>query len=213
MFLLGASRGALLAGVLFVSLVVMFTRQNHRRPLIIAALFGGLALVALLSELAGGSVLDRFLSIGSDIATGSSRAIRLVYWSEAWSLFLASPLFGHALYLPNGEYVHNIVLEVAMAMGVVGLVLLAIAVGLLLKCVGQSLRNGHPDVWLAAFPVLYGTSALFSGSFIISGEVWMSFGLAWVAYRVPRAGSTLSRPAIGHERLAHGSREAISNVR
>jgi O-antigen ligase len=100
---------------------------------------------------------------------------RALFLDVAFRAFLASPLVGNGIgaFAATGlaEYPHNIVLEIAAEMGIVGL-------ACLLGWVVLAFRGAARSPLLLALLVASGTFALFSGSMAGNAEFWLFSGLA-----------------------------------
>jgi hypothetical protein len=175
---LSASKGPLLslAVVMFVMFGYRFTRLTARRKLLecswALALLGLLvALTVTLNEHGALAIYGRI----SDIASDQSTALRLQAWEGALAQFDSSPLWGSAaVELSTRFYPHNVLLEVMMATGVGGLLLL-----LLLQLWGafaaHAILSEAPEYsWVALLYLQNAISALLSGSVYSGATSWIS---------------------------------------
>jgi hypothetical protein len=113
------SRGAFVAGICCLSLLVF----NRRLWFVVPIMIGALVWLFVVAPYIGGESTLQYFRI-SDLGVEDSSAYRLTLAQEAWSNFLDHPILGSAYALPGrGEYPHNAILETAMALGVGGLVL------------------------------------------------------------------------------------------
>ncbi|MBU1325365.1 MAG: O-antigen ligase family protein [Alphaproteobacteria bacterium] len=138
-----------------------------RRWRILAGLVGA-SLVALVSG-AVGRLLEntRFGSAGA-----RSASERLLVQDAAWQDFLSSPLTGTG-YLDSkfGVYPHNVVIESAMALGIVGLVLLTLI--LVLGLLRTNRAFGAGEVLLGCLFCQYLVLAQVSGNLYASGALFI----------------------------------------
>ncbi len=91
------------------------------------------------------TTLQRFLVIYEDPSHGYSVAVRLEYYKDAFHYWLASPIWGHGIGswpILEGEedtrkYPHNIFLEIAVELGLIGVCLFMGFLFYGLKCLGD----------------------------------------------------------------------------
>tara|TARA_R110002072_G_scaffold258339_1_gene417010 strand:- start:9493 stop:10674 length:1182 start_codon:yes stop_codon:yes gene_type:complete len=116
-FLLGSTRGALLAVLLGAIAFIYFS--NAKRKIFFVFLFAALTpLIIYAIEFTGSSIIERTIS---SYETGDTSG-REKLWSEAFQEFLNYPILGGRIEV-SGIYPHNIFLEVMMATGLLGLIL------------------------------------------------------------------------------------------
>jgi O-antigen ligase len=129
----------------------------------ILVIIGAVVAMVLFGE---NSLLTRFEGATSD----ESALIRLAIQGNAVIQFLGSPILGSAYTeLESLEYPHNLFIETAMAMGLVGLLLLFIVLFRSARIAWRSLKEGRTLIPL-----------LFVQSFIglqFSGSIWGATGL------------------------------------
>ena len=174
--LASSSRGAWIGVVLAtVSLLL-------RRPILAVVAFG-VATVALLTvELPTDSfiIFSKIQSaLTGELEFDKSINERLLVQGLAIEDFLSSPLFGNASVvegLKEGEYPHNIVIETAMALGVVGLITLCIVLTKLFAVLFGATRYSVGLLGLLLIPhmviastsgALFGHGALFILSIVV----------------------------------------------
>lgn len=118
---LGASRGpvlAIVAGVVVVAFLKISIKSVWRIAIVGIGVF---AMAFYSSDNLSLALVQRVLSIGSDIQSNSSSAMRLEIWALAADQIGTAPLFGSSLQLDSVAFhPHNIFLEVLIATGVVG---------------------------------------------------------------------------------------------
>lgn len=163
----GASRGPVVALAGVGLAWIFFSLRGARRLIALSAI----ALVALgsLGVLAADSELVRRLGA---IEEDQSTAERLLMQGNAIQQFLANPWTGSAhVELESLTYPHNVVIESAMATGVVGATLyVALTLGVLLS-IAARLRRGERVVPLLGMQYLI--SAQLSGSLFASSALWV----------------------------------------
>lgn len=112
--------------------------------------------------------LTRMATIGSD----QSSLGRVESYQAAWDTFMANPLFGESYVLPDGYYPHNLIVETGMAMGVIGLVVLAI---ILARAVWYSIVFMRGRYYL--LPLLFVQAVVwqqFSGAIYTAAFLWVT---------------------------------------
>jgi hypothetical protein len=203
--LLSASKGPLLSlgAVMLAMFVYRFARLSPRRRLQESC--AALAIVGLLAAVTVALNEHGVLTIYgriSDIASDQSTALRLQAWDGALAQFNASPLWGSAaVELSTRFYPHNALLEVMMATGVGGLLLL-----LLLQAWGAIaahcvLINAPQYSWVALLFLQHAIGALLSGSIYLGGASWISLLMLLGVYQ-----SLVSTDAVSVPRLGAGLR-------
>ena len=178
-FFLGASRGSIMAltsPFIFLTISNLSFRNIFKSILFTSAF---IAIIAYLDQYLQSGLLSRFLSIGSDIESGSSSAIRLNYWDTSFSQFVEHPLVGDKL-LTNGLkiYPHNILLEVLQSVGIVGFLPFVI---LIIKGLNSSLKifkYNKAYGWITVFFLQALLQNMFSGA--VYSAAWFWSGLAIV---------------------------------
>jgi O-antigen ligase len=147
----------------------------------------GLAGAVLATQFVPGQSIQRSLSFLSGSGSGLSSNGRSQLWSEAWGLFTSHPLFGAGTGSFFGfdglnQYPHNLFLEVAAELGLVGLVLLVVFLASSWFGVVRAARRfglpGRPEVALVAslFTAAL-VNAMFSGDITTNGGLWLAAGL------------------------------------
>jgi O-antigen ligase len=191
-FIGAGSRGPVLG--LIVGLAVLLTltfrdRFNGRRLLLL--LLGIVVAIVIIPQLVPGQNVTRSLSVliggGEDVGGGSDANGRVDEWHAAWNAFGEHPLLGigtgsFAHIDPIGIYPHNILLEAASELGILGLTfvvaLLAYAFWMIARVWGRAKGEDRTHAALiAAFLAAAVTNALFSGDFTNNSFVWLAVGL------------------------------------
>ena len=184
---LAASRGPVLALAICAFVVAVAQRRWSLAALPILAV-----LAALSSD--GFELVSRFADIDED----DSALERLVLQANALQMFADSPILGsaYAEFLLN-TYPHNMFIETAMALGIVGLVLIA---GL--TAIGLSRMWKRVRVGMTLLPLLF--VQYFIG-FQFSGALWGSSSF-WACLALLLALAVADRPVSGLARSRRLSR-------
>ena len=185
--LAAGSRGPVLGGI--VGLVTLFAvlaqNRSARRRLLAAAGAGLIASIAA-SQLVPGGSISRSVSFLTGAGSGLSSNGRTHVWAEAWNHFLAHPLFGlgtGSFYAIDGveHYPHNLLLEAAVELGLVGVVLVGgFLVAALVSMVRARATQGAGDLQVAVVIALFVSAlvnASFSGDIQTNSSVWLYAGL------------------------------------
>lgn len=182
------SRGPLvsLAGVVVALLVF------QRRWSLLAFIVAAIGIWAILATSYDNTLLERLMEVGSD----QSSTTRLDLQALALQEFLDHPLLGSAyVELVTGFNPHNIILESAMALGVVGFALaLWICFRTGLKAV-QQMSGGR--LMLPLMTIQYLIAVQFSGSLSSSNEFWVCAALI-LTVAARRGGAPAAPPPLGH---------------
>lgn len=162
---------------------------------------GYVAYVLLTGELT--ATLARFIKLGEQVESGggASGPNRVKYWLTAYKLWLSAPVIGHGLNSfpvlytvgrnePQGAHPHNIFLQIACELGVVGLFLIAVFLWMGLRhCTLSRLRRDPLLVCALLFVITSSMSALFGRDLV--GARKFFFAVALLALRPPL-------PAVAH---------------
>ena len=182
------SRGPVLGAVvgLVTLMAVLAHYRSARRRLLLVAVSGAAASV-LATQLVPGQSMTRSLSFLIGSGSGLDSNGRTTLWSQAWSHFLQHPVFGigtgsfRYFVAPLESYPHNLVLETAVELGLVGAIL---AVGFLVSSWLAMARTRFlpgPAGLQAAVVIALFTSAvvnaMFSGDITTNANVWLAAGL------------------------------------
>lgn len=192
-FIGAGSRGPVLglAVGLLILLALTFRDRLSRRRLVLL----GVALVAsavLIPQLVPGQNVTRSLSVlvggGRDVGGGDVSNGRIQLWNEAWRTFGDHTLGGigtggFARVNPVGIYPHNLFLEAASELGILGLALTGglIALGFFYALRAWSRSEGEDRRHAALVTAFLGAAvvnALFSGDFTNNATVWLGAGMA-----------------------------------
>ena len=185
--LAAGSRGPVL-GVLFglLALFALALRDRARRRRLVLVAIGGLGAFLLVQQLVPGQSIQRAFSVVVSGGSAVSANGRLELWSQAYDLFLESPLFGIGTGGFSGVtaafYPHNLFLEVAVELGVVGLALLIAVLAFGARGLISAWKSGAERNRLDGALVLslFGAALLnsqFSGAIQTNSSVWLALGL------------------------------------
>jgi hypothetical protein len=117
MFLLGSSRGSVIAIMLSIMVFLAYSPAKNKFQLMVLTALATPAVIWAI-EASGSGVLSRFANVSKDGGGG-----RMTLWSNAFEHFLQYPLFGGRVEI-GGFYPHNFILEILMATGVIGGILI-----------------------------------------------------------------------------------------
>ncbi len=185
--LAAGSRGPVLgtfAGLVALFVVLASDRSARRR--IFATAILGVSAALLVTQLLPGQSLQRSLSFLTGSSSGLSSNGRSQLWSQAWHLFTAHPWLGigtgsFAKFQPIVDYPHNMLLEAAVELGLVGLLLVVafvVSSWLMLSRARKTLGIGETQtaVVISLFTSAL-VNAMFSGDIPTNASVWLYAGL------------------------------------
>ena len=143
--------------------------------LLVSGITSGYQLFKNNEEIASAQRLSSFLEDGSGGDLNSSRDPRFDIYQNAWDDFLDSPIIGKQ-YVTSifNFYPHNIVLEVLMSLGIVGIILflpIVLSIGASMIKVFKSKNLNALQFLLILIPMLIG--GMTSGSIFLSPDLWI----------------------------------------
>lgn len=196
--LAAGSRGPVLgAAVGLLTLFAVLTRERAVRKRMVTVVLAAAATALLASQLLPGASIQRSLSILSGSGSGVSSNGRFHLWSEAWHTFVAHPLLGDgtgSFFAVDGfnQYPHNLLLEAAAELGIVGVALVVAFLGsslvTLVRARASALVSRPEIAVIAALFAAAATNAMFSGDMPTNSDLWFAGGLALgLAFRSARA--------------------------
>jgi O-antigen ligase len=190
--LAAGSRGPVVAFLMGLFTLIVLTAASgraRRQLLLVAVVLVGAAVVVPI--VVPGSAIGRSLSTIVGSASGLSSNGRSQLWAEAYSAFARHPLVGlgtggFAAVDPQ-QYPHNLVLEMAAELGVLGgLAVLTMLISMLRRLSAVWRRAGAADRMTATLLVSLLVSAivnaLFSGAIQDNAEIWLWGGLGLGMY-------------------------------
>ena len=168
------SRGPLVSLVGVIGALLVFQRRWRLLVFIVIAA----AIWAIQTTNLENTLLDRILSVGSD----QSSTIRLDLQALAFEQFLGKPILGSAyVELVTGFNPHNIILEAAMALGIVGL---GLALWICFRAGVLAIRRMYDNqLMLPLLMIQYLLAVQFSGSLSASNEFWVCAALLLTSAR------------------------------
>ncbi len=114
-------------------------------------------------------VVSRFMNAGSDTSTST----RLDLIQGALAQFEESPFIGSSVVEYGSRfYPHNIIVEVLMTNGVIGLAALGMLLFGCLYCAGRILWYFPKERWIALLFIQYFSGSMFSGSLYFDATTW-----------------------------------------
>ncbi len=113
MFLLGSSRGSVIALLLSAIVFLGYSPLKNKLQLIVLSILATPVIIWAI-EASGSGVISRF--DGTKKSGGGGRA---AIWSDTIDHFLENPIFGGKIEI-GGIYPHNFILEIFMATGIIG---------------------------------------------------------------------------------------------
>jgi O-antigen ligase len=206
------SRGpvlGLIAGGATLAILTIADPERRRRLLLVA--LATVAGAAVAAAIVPGAALDRSLSVILGGESGLSTTGRNELWADAWQLFHAHPLLG----IGTGgfsttsveAYPHNLLLETAAELGLVGLALLLVVLvagaSTMLRNVATGGDRARAGLVLALFAAAM-VNAFLSGDITANAAVWLALGFA-LGQRVEDAAESPVeelRDAVDRRRLA-----------
>jgi O-antigen ligase len=175
-FLLGSSRGSLVALIISLFLIPLVTSSLKRRIGIV--ILGILFIVGLYytAEYFGSSLFDRVESTQVKVESGDEE--RLLIYERSFNQFLSNPLFGDTFKTQGYDnYPHNIFLEILQATGLIGFMLfLFLMISGFLKAL-RIIRNQPSLTWVSVLFIQSAVFNSFSGSVISATWLWLSLAL------------------------------------
>lgn len=186
--LIAASRGAIIAFVSVLLLVVIVPLVNRRGNLSRSHVKAAFLLVLVLSTVAVPlidyvesnyqfSVASGLRVLGS--SADQSGMIRMQSFTGAWNQFLDSPLLGDALEVRSIRfYPHNNILEAFMATGILGgAILLGLYLATFINCI-RLIASRRSYAWIGAVTLQYLLISLSSGAIWGSSALFCFMALA-----------------------------------
>ncbi len=181
-----ASKGPMVSFALVLLLYALFTLKPKKlMSFSYFGLIGGVFIwlsLDFLEEKFGLNAFKRFeglLGVAEGTKKDMSTDSRVHHIHDAWSQFLANPLFGSGVVEENsGYYPHNLYLESFMSIGMIGgLIFIFLVLSMIYKAL-YLLRKDYPLGWVGLLSIQYVIGAMFSGSICTSNPAWL--GMAFV---------------------------------
>ncbi len=214
--LASGSRGPVVAFVVAFFALVALAAADRRRRRQLGIVVGALLIAAVLVPfVVPGSAVGRSLSTIIGSASGLSSNGRSSEWANAFAAFsqntwLGLGTGGFAKIDPILQYPHNILLEVGVELGILGVIAVVVMIGSMFRRLISIWRAGLPDdrlesSLLIALLLMALVNALFSGAIQDNRDVWVWGGIGIGMYAgVPAAAAAaaryrrmLARPELG----------------
>jgi len=183
LLILGSSRGPFI-GVVLIHIFIywIFFKSNiekisvWRNLIITLLIIMGLFIAVVLPNLEKINMLNR---IQGSVSQGKGLDDRGSAWSSAWNQFLGNPIFGDKIIENHfGFYPHNLVLEILMATGLLGLIVL---LPLIFKICLNYLNILRIDEYQRAFIILFLLSFIFvsfSSALVTMPHFWILLAIS-----------------------------------
>ncbi|WP_313138962.1 hypothetical protein [Myroides sp.] len=177
-FFLGASRGSIFS--IFIPFIVYIVAQNSIVSWI--KYFFGLIIFSsfliFLDLYFKSGLIERFLSIGQDIDSGSSSASRIGIWKTSFNQFLEYPIIGDKLRVNNWEgYAHNVIVESFQVVGILGTIPLLILFYKAWKATYNLVKVEKKYFWIGVIFIQAFCMNMFSGSIYTAVWLWSSMAV------------------------------------
>ena len=175
LFLMGSSRGSVIALVLSLPLILFYSKSRSQKA---KFLFLGLLLAPIFFwtvTASGSNIFDRILNTSQD---GGGR---IGLWKNALNHFFDYPVFGGLIEI-GGIYPHNFFVELLMSTGIVGgLILIPIIIKGFIIAFSKVKESQFNLFWLIL--LIQGiTQYMFSGSFATATLFFIPLGIAYGLY-------------------------------
>lgn len=121
MFLLGSSRGSVIALLLTLPLFIYYSPFKRKIGLMFLTTLL-IPVVIWLVERSGSNIFERIVNTREDKGGG-----RGTLWEDALNHFMDNPIFGGRIEI-GGIYPHNLIIEMLMATGLIGTILMSIVI-------------------------------------------------------------------------------------
>jgi hypothetical protein len=127
-------------------------------------------------------VIDSFSKSGSEASSGRDKI-----FLRGWNQFLEHPIFGVSLLFKDGSYVHNIIIEQFMALGMVGgLLFLSINV-IVFYYAFKVIKHQPQNAVIPLLYIQYFVFGCFSRTIIALPEFWLCLALTIKMYENQKA--------------------------
>ena len=194
------SRGALVSVVAVTLVTLTLGNGLWRHPVIsMAVLMAGFYGWSLLSSLRTTNLgIQKIQALAGVDATASGGRSSL--FDVAWHMYLRSPFIGNGVgsfseELGEYTYPHNLVMELMVDYGTIGLVAAILGVVWFVRAIRSGLTADSQGVNLvAAISLATLVGMMFSGTYLTYGTAWLAVGI--LALRCGRAGTFVANPAV-----------------
>jgi len=167
MFLLGSSRGSVIAIMLSVFVFIAYSPFKNKLQFIILAIIAT-PIVIWAVEVSGSGVFSRFSDASKDGGGG-----RMNLWSNSINHFFENILIGGRIEI-GGIYPHNFILEILMSTGILGFLLIA---PLFFKVIPKSYGLSKNNLFILLIYIQGISMHFFSGSLYTATLIFLPMGL------------------------------------
>lgn len=188
--LLTRSRGPIIALILPILIIVSLMRSNLRLQVVLILLLFTVTISSLLPLVPSFSRYERFVPVVTVLQESgqvdlenldSASAGRMTIWQVSATRWLSSPVTGVGLgNTENVGFAHNFILETLVELGVIGLVLLTLFLGVILRLLRLRPVNREDQIlYFAALGLFIFAivQASFSGRTQTLTTLWVSTGM------------------------------------
>ncbi len=178
LLLMTRSRGSLVATIVAVLVLLMFSPSGQRRRLAVATALAIVVTGLLFFLTVGSELLESWVLREQTWEEVSSLSQRTELFTIGGQLFSEKPVFGHGYLLAGAKFrtyfnwaghAHNVLLEIAVSMGAVGVVAFAFLLVVIIGRLWQGVKNpytrrtGAPANGLALLALLIGQGVISDG--------------------------------------------------
>lgn len=175
MFLLGSSRGSLVALIFTLPFFIAYVPKATKVKLIIAS-FIATPIIIWAVTASGSNIFERVTNTTKDGGSGRDNL-----WANAFSHFMESPIFGGVIEI-SGIYPHNFILEILMATGILGSLLIFPIIFNGFRIAIIITKANKENLFLLLILIQGFTQYFFSGSFTTATLVFFPLALAYNSY-------------------------------
>ena len=195
------SRGPAFSLLLVLLVYLLFLSKRPLWQAVLLAVVGGFVLYAIVLELPSGAQIRFLYPTDPTSDAGMSFIVRREYWRQAFDLFLSHPIIGvgtggfsyHVFGLDVQEYPHNLFLEVASELGILGVACLLAFLLASFRMVykvfpkGMAISNQNlPAIWGIAVFLFALVNSMVSGDITGNALLWFSSGFMLATYATLR---------------------------
>lgn len=167
LFVMGATRGAFVVVILSL-LFFLYSQQGLKKLKYLLLLIPLVPMFFLYLDYTGSALLSRL----TNTVENSDSSGRDILWADAWKEFVNYPFLGGKIEV-SGIYPHNIILEIMMAMGIVGLILFI----LILIQSFSKIRINNSTIYIFIIFINALFQYMFSGSIYLAIILFFALGL------------------------------------
>jgi O-antigen ligase len=195
-FLLGASRGAILAlvvSLLFYGGYIFIYGKTLTKVKIVFFTIILMSILIYTAIIFESSAFTRFLRIFEAMEEGDSSAIRTEIWKQAFNQFLGSPIIGSSFVIKGFEsYAHNFIIEVLQTTGIVGFLPFVFIFYKAFKASLYLFAQAPQFSWISIAFIQCIVRFSFSGTLYSAGWLWVITGILFAIYYYVKRQKVLS---------------------